>query len=94
MLHVALCQTGPGSSGGMTTVELFHALWACRGSFQGAMVVNGGATSLLYNPATPALRRDLQYNHLVRPQSSACSCRFQPSELQFWGLPGYLSACS
>lgn len=69
MLHVAVCQTGPGSSGGMTTVELFDALWACRGSFKGAMVVNGGATSLLYNPAMPALRRDLQYNHLVRPYS-------------------------
>lgn len=51
----------------MTTVELFDALWACRSAFNGAIVVNGGVTSQLYNPAMPALRRDVQYNFDVRP---------------------------
>jgi hypothetical protein len=79
----------------MTTVELFDALWACREFFNGAVVVNGGAASLLYNPALPARRKDLLYNHQVRPQLlSLLLLSLKALKLPCCRLQVYSSVCS
>ena len=91
---VALSQTGPGSSGGMATGELFHALWVCRDVFNGAVVVNSGAHSLLHSPAMPARYRHLLYNYRVRPQLRSPLLLLKTLKLPCCKLLVYLSACS